>query len=491
MSLPQKPALYWLRHDLRLGDNPALAAALASGAPLLCIYIFDEASPGLRHAGGASKWWLHHSLQRLSGALQAIGGRLDLFQGAAQDIIVQLAQASGATGIFWNRRYGKSEIALDTALKTSLIALGVEVASFNASLLHEPWQVRSKSQTPFKVFSPYWRAVVAQRPWPAPLPAPGQIVAADYPGTGPGRATLAQLRLLPVKPDWAGGLAQTWQPGEQGASKRLAQFIDGGIDHYGEDRNRPDMPEKSSRLSPHLRFGEISPRQIVQSVEDAGLRGAARQGDIDKFLSELGWREFSYHLLFHQPDLATRNFNPRFDDFPWRDVPPSEIAAWQRGQTGYPLVDAGMRQLWQTGFMHNRVRMVTASFLIKHLMADWRLGEAWFWDTLCDADPANNAASWQWVAGSGADAAPYFRIFNPVLQGERFDPKGDYVRKFVPELAKMPDQWIHKPWLAPADILRRANVRLGQDYPAPIIDHALARDRALAGFAQLGEPASN
>ena len=488
MTSSSNPALYWLRDDLRLGDNPALVAAIASGAPLLCVYILDEASSNLRRAGGASKWWLHHSLQQLSGALQAIGGRLDLFCGAAEAILAELAQASGAEKVFWNRRYGASEIALDSSVKASLRGMGLEVCSFNASLLHEPWQVQTKSATPFKVFSPYWRTAMAQRTWPAPLPAPAKIEAADYPQAGPDRAALAQLQLLPTKPDWAGGLAQAWHPGEQGAHARLAKFVDGGIDSYGEARNRPDLQDKTSRLSPHLRFGEISPRQIVQSVEDAGRRGAARQGDIDKLLSELGWREFSYHLLFYQPDLAIRNFNRRFDGFPWRDVPPSDIKAWQRGQTGYPLVDAGMRQLWQTGYMHNRVRMVTASFLTKHLMANWRIGEAWFWDTLCDADPANNAASWQWVAGSGADAAPYFRIFNPVLQGERYDPKGDYVRHFVPELSKMPDAWLQRPWMAPADVLYRANVRLGQNYPAPIVDHALARDRALAGFAGLGEP---
>ena len=485
MSSSARPAIVWLRDDLRLADNPALDHAVASGAPLLCVYIFDEQSAGLRALGGASRWWLHHSLARLGTQMAALGGRLDILAGQAGEVLPGLVQASGAQAVTWNRRYGTAEIALDRKLKAELTASGVKVASFNSHLLLEPWEVKTKTGGDFKVFTPFWRACLAGRHWPAPLPAPAHLEAAPFPATGPQPQSLASLGLLPVSPDWSGGLAAQWQPGEAGARELLARFLDHGIHNYGLDRNRPDLPN-TSNLSPHLRFGEISPRQIVQSVEAAHAAGKARVADAEKFLSEIGWREFAYHLLFHHPDLSTRNFSARFDAFPWQAPDPALLKAWQRGQTGYPVVDAGMRQLWQTGTMHNRVRMITASFLTKHLMIDWRIGENWFWDTLCDADPANNPASWQWVAGSGADAAPYFRIFNPVLQGERFDPQGDYVRRFVPELAQMPDKWLHQPWQAPADVLHRAKVQLGQSYPVPIVDHNLARERALAAFATLG-----
>ena len=491
MTHPPCPALFWLRDDLRLSDNPALCAAMATGAPLLCVYILDETSPGLRRLGGASKWWLHHSLKALAAALAAKGGRLDIFQGEAGPLVSSLAKACGASSMFWNRRYGQGEIALDSGLKARLRGMGLAVQSFNSHLLHEPWQLQTKSGGPFQVFTPYWRAAMAQRGWPTALAAPDALVAAPYPADAPARVALSDLALLPSRPNWAKSLEPEWQPGEAGAQARLARFLDSGIDNYSEDRNRPDLPGKSSRLSPHLRFGEISPRQIVQAAEDSARRGQARQSDADKYVSEIGWREFSYHLLYHQPDLATRNFAPRFDAFPWSDVPVTLIKAWQQGRTGYPIVDAGMRELWQTGTMHNRVRMITASFLTKHLMADWRIGEAWFWDTLCDADPASNPASWQWVAGSGADAAPYFRIFNPVLQGQRFDPQGAYVRRFVPELAALPDTWLHKAWEAPPEILARAGIRLGRDYPHPVVDHATARNRALAAFAQLGGKPGN
>ena len=344
--------------------------------------------------------------------------------------------------------------------------------------------MKTNSGGAFKVFTPFWRACLAQRRWRLPLSAPALLSGAEYPDAAPKRTPLDALGLLPSKPDWSSGLAQSWQPGEAGAQARLARFMDHGLANYGTDRNRPDLP-KTSNLSPHLRFGEISPQQIVRVVEMAEAAGTASAGDVAKFLSEIGWREFAFHLLFHQQSLATRNFNARFDSFPWAAADTALLKAWQRGQTGYPLVDAGMRQLWQTGTMHNRVRMVVASFLTKHLRMDWRIGEQWFWDTLCDADPANNPASWQWVAGSGADAAPYFRIFNPMLQGERFDPHGDYVRQFVPELDRLPERWIHQPFEAPSEVLRQAGVKLGHTYPLPIVDHSRARQLALAAFASL------
>jgi deoxyribodipyrimidine photo-lyase len=347
------------------------------------------------------------------------------------------------------------------------------VESFNGSLLFEPWAIKTNGGGPFQVFTPFWRACLAAEPPAPPLAAAKRIVAPEGAVVSD---TLGSWRLLPVAPDWAGGLRETWTAGEAAARRRLADFLDEKLAAYREERDRPDL-ESTSRLSPYLAWGEISPRQIWHAARHADAGGR----ETGKFLSELGWREFSWHLLYHHGSLPEENFRPAFDRFPWAGDEDS-LAAWQAGRTGYPIVDAGMRQLWRTGWMHNRVRMVAASFLVKHLLVHWRAGEEWFWDTLVDADLANNAASWQWVAGSGADAAPYFRIFNPVLQGERFDPAGDYVRRFVPELARLPDAWIHKPWLAPASVLGAADVNLGTTYPRPLVEHDGARRRALAAF---------
>ena len=481
MTKLSPPAIVWFRDDLRLADNPALAAAVETGAPLVCLYIYDPANPSLRPLGGASRWWLHHSLERLGQALARLGGRLDIRSGPSRAVLEETIAASGATSVFWNRRYGKGEIALDSAIKAALTSRGIQVASSNSHLLVEPWEIKTKTGGEFKVFSPFWRAALAWRGWSRPHSPPRRIASANI---LPSAVPLASLGLLPHKPDWSAGLRQEWTPGEAGAQARLTTFLDQGAANYGIDRNRPDLP-KTSNLSPHLRFGEISPRQVVAVIQDGSAAGRIRTADAEKFLSEIGWREFAYHLLYHHPELATRNFAGRFDAFPWGKPDQAHLVAWQRGQTGYPIVDAGMRQLWQTGTMHNRVRMITASFLTKHLMIDWRVGESWFWDTLCDADPANNPASWQWVAGSGADAAPYFRIFNPVLQGERFDPEGSYVRRYVPELAEMPDAYIHHPWEAPTEMLKRAGIALGRDYPKPIVDHGWARERALSAFGSL------
>ena len=450
MTSSDMPAIVWFRDDLRLSDNPALMAAVETGSPLLCLYILDDTSPALRPLGSASRWWLHHALERLGEGLARLGGRLDIISGASHSVLRDIVAGSGAKAVFWNRRYGKGEIALDSLIKAELSGTGVKVTSSNSHLLAEPWEIKTRTGGEFRVFSPFWRAVLGWRGWSRPQSPPRKIRSAEFPETALPRATLASLGLLPENPDWAGGLRKEWTPGEAGAQARLAAFVDHGVANYGIDRNRPDLP-KTSNLSPHLRFGEISPRQIVAVIHDGSAAGRVRTGDAEKFLSEIGWREFAYHLLYHHPDLATQNFACRFDAFPWSEPDAGHLRAWQQGRTGYPIVDAGMRQLWQTGTMHNRVRMITASFLTKHLMIDWRIGESWFWDTLCDADPANNPASWQWVAGSGADAAPYFRIFNPVLQGERFDPEGAYVRRYVPELASMPDAFIHQPWEAPPD----------------------------------------
>ncbi len=396
-------------------------------------------------------------------------------------MIDQIIAETGAGTVLWNRRYDSGGIGVDKALKADLVARGVHAESFGANLLREPWEVKSAAGGPMKVFTPFWRAHQKLGAIRSPLRAPGALPSLPRPVASD---SLEDWGLEPTRPNWAKGFTSHWTPGEAGAQARLDAFLDDALKGYADGRNRPDRAS-TSRLSPHLRFGEISPVQIWHRVQMA--TGMEPTEDVSKFLAEIGWREFAYHLLFHMPDLPAANVQPRFDAFPWRSDP-AVLKAWQTGQTGYPIVDAGLRELWQTGWMHNRVRMIVASFLVKHLLIDWREGEAWFWDTLVDADVANNPASWQWVAGSGADAAPYFRIFNPMLQGEKFDPKGDYVRRWVPELAGLPAKAIHTPWEAPLAILHKAGVRLGETYPQPIVDHDAARARALAAFATIREP---
>jgi deoxyribodipyrimidine photo-lyase len=479
-SSPKKRALHWFRSDLRLADNPALLdAAKAEAAAFVFI---DETNPDFRARGGAKAWWLHGALQSLKTDIEARGGTLAILRGDSHLLIPHLARVMACDLVTWNRRYGLAERENDARIKAELTGMGIAARSFNAALLYEPWEISTQGGTPMRVFTPFWRACRGLRAPALPLAAPERMPSAL---PVPEAQSLASLTLLPTTPDWAGGMRAAWQPGETGAAAQLDAFLEGPFAGYGTHRDRPDFPS-SSRLSPFLASGEISPRQVWQAAEEARLTGRSRAsaGDEAKFFAELGWREFSYHLLYHFPDFAARNHQPRFDAFPWREDA-ADLRAWQRGMTGYPLIDAGMRQLWQTGFIHNRVRMVVASFLTKHLMLDWRAGERWFFDTLVDADAASNAASWQWVAGSGADAAPYFRIFNPMIQGEKFDPNGDYVRCHVPELARLPAKYIHKPWEAPKAVLAGAGVALGKDYPAPIVRHELARDRALAAFAEL------
>ncbi|SHG50529.1 deoxyribodipyrimidine photo-lyase [Kaistia soli DSM 19436] len=472
MTHADTPALVWFRDDLRLADNPALTAAIESGRPLALVYCLDEETEGIRPLGGAARWWLHHSLERLSEDLAAKGHRLILRRGKAAATIERLVDELGAGAVFWNRRYGGAERAVDAALKARFKEKTVAAESRQANLLFEPWTVQTKEGQSFRVYSPFWRACLSGSPPRQPLPAPetwpkaADEVASD---------DLDDWKLLPRHPDWSGGLRAAWTPGEAGALQRLDDFLENGLRLYAAHRDEPAI-DATSRLSPHLRFGEISPFQLWHAVEAASHAASPTppRRSIDKFLSELGWREFSWHLLFHQADLATRNFQPRFDAFGWQQPVAAQLKAWQQGSTGFPIVDAGMRQLWQTGWMHNRVRMITASFLIKNLLIDWRIGEAWFWDTLVDADAANNPAGWQWVAGSGADAAPYFRIFNPIRQGETYDSKGDYVRAFVPELANRSAAEIHGKTPSAAG-----------DYPAPIVDLDASRKRALAAFAAL------
>ena len=464
-----QPIIVWFRRDLRLADNPALDFAVQSGHPIIALYI-DETDRA-RPLGAASKWWLHHSLTQLKSDLKVIGGTLIIQRGAAQSVLDNIIAQTSAAHIVWNRRYDEDARLRDGDIKSALTKRGLIVKSFKANLLTEPWEKQTKTGGYYKVFTPYWRAVRSALNVPPPIDAPKTLKV--YDGTVDDMP-LQALSLLPTRPDWAAKMAPHWQIGPQGAHKALADFLESGVETYSEDRNRPDKEDGTSHLSPHLAFGEISPRQIWHACRD-NLDVAG------KFLSEIGWREFSYVLLYHNPKLATENFKPAFDHFEW-DEDEEALARWQKGQTGYPFVDAGMRQLWATGWQHNRVRMVTASFLIKHLLIDWRRGEDWFFDTLVDADPASNAASWQWVAGSGADASPYFRIFNPFTQGEKFDPNGDYVRRWVPELAKMPKKYIHRPWEAPANILDYAGVQLGRTYPKPIVGHKASRERALSAY---------
>jgi deoxyribodipyrimidine photo-lyase len=476
-----RPIIVWFRDDLRLSDHPALDAAAKTGGPVICVYVLDETS-GLRPLGDAARWWLAQSLRALQASVQSVGSSLVLRRGAAAKAIPELAGETGAGAVFWNEiAQGPHQAAADR-VTAALARIGVEVKNFPGDLLAPPATIRNKDGRGLRVFTPFWRRVVlALGDPPAPLSAPKAL----RPVAGLVGDPLESFGLEPTAPDWAGGLRESWQPGEKSAQDRLTAFLAAGVRGYASERDRLDLPGTSS-LSPHLRFGEISPRQVWHAARFAAAERPALAADTDKFLSELGWREFCRHLLFDESELATRNMQAAFDAFPWRQDDRA-LRAWQRGRTGYPIVDAGMRQLWRTGAMHNRARMVVASFLVKHLMIDWREGERWFWDTLVDADPGSNPANWQWVAGSGADAAPYFRVFNPVLQGQKFDPDGAYVRRFVPELARLPAPLIHQPWSAAPLELRSAGVELGDTYPAPIVDHKAARERALQAYAKLRE----
>ncbi len=478
-SSPEAPSLVWFRNDLRLADNPALDAAANRGGPLLCVFVLEDDN-GLRPLGAASRWWLHHSLDRLNQALEARGARLDLFRGSAREIVPALAEASKASAVFWNRRYGGSAVALDDAIEETLAGRGHRVEPFNGRLIHEPWDVRTKAGGTYAVYSPYWKAALALGKVTKPLPAPGKLHGTSCPKATPTRVALKDLGLLPTR-DWAASWSEAWTPGEAGAQERLRTFLSGDLSRYAQERNVLAI-KGTSHLSAHLRFGEVSPRQVAAAAEAAAKTKAHTAEGTKKFLAEIGWREFDYHVMHYHPDVAEQNIDRKFDAMVWRKLPKAELAAWRKGQTGYPVVDAGMRELWATGYMHNRVRMITASFLIKHLLCDWRVGEKWFWDCLCDADPANNTMNWQWVAGCGADPSPFFRVFNPVLQGRKFDPDGEYVRAHVPELAALPKGAIHEPWKLSPEVLAQAGVVLGKTYPKPIVDHANGRARALAAF---------
>lgn len=476
--------ILWFRQDLRLRDNAALQAALAVGGPVLPVFILNDDGEERWQAGAASRWWLHHSLAALDAALRKRGSRLILARGESLTVLKDLISKTQAAAVYWNRRYEPAAILRDKQIKTELSAKEIEAKSFNSALLFEPHTIANKQGGPFQVFTPYWRHSLTQ-------PVPEKITLSSRatigaPARWPSSLVLAELDLLP-RLNRADRFAEVWTPGEEGAQKRLKEFIARKAADYDDARDIPNE-DGTSGLSPHLHFGEIGPRQIWAAAQalskDSGV--FPLNNGMQRFLTEVGWREFAYHLLYHFPDTPERPLRKQFEKFAWADDRDGvKLRAWQRGQTGYPIVDAGMRQLWQTGWMHNRVRMIVASFLVKHLRLSWSHGAAWFWDTLVDADLASNTLGWQWSAGCGADAAPYFRIFAPVTQGEKFDSDGSYVRRWVPELVKVPSKYLHRPWEAPLEVLTNAGVVLGNTYPRPIVDHSKARAEALAAFKAL------
>ena len=470
-------AIHWFRQDLRLSDNPALCKAIEKGT-VLPIYILDDDNAGLDAMGGASRWWLHEALDLLN---KQLDGHLRLYRGDARKIVPELVKRYGARAVTWTRCYEPWRVKRDKEIVERLEAMECESVRVNGSLLWEPWSIKKQDGTPYKVFTPFFRKGCLLAPPPAaPMDAPDQIsfVASQKEDGG---LALEALGLIPSIP-WHEQMIPHWDIGEDGAQKALERFLDDGLNGYKSGRDFPSRPNVS-RLSPYLHWGHISPNQIWHALAELD-DDAISDRDIDHFRSELAWREFSYSLLYYNQDLTTKPLQPKFAGFEWRDDP-AALKAWQKGLTGIPIVDAGMRELWQTGYMHNRVRMIVASFLIKNLRTDWRQGEAWFWDTLVDADLANNAASWQWVAGCGADAAPYFRIFNPVLQAEKFDPDGSYIRHYVPELVKLPNKYLFKPWEAPKALLDEAGVQLGESYPHPVVNLKASREAALEAYQAL------
>ena len=461
------PVIVWFRRDLRTTDHPALYAAAETGKPVVALYIreTDLTYP----MGAASDWFLHHALTALEEELSV---PLIIREGAAREVLPDVVRATGADAVHWGRRYQKDAIDIDAALKESLKADGVSVESHNTMLMSEPWEVKTGSGGNYRVFTPFYRKFREVIDVPEPLPAPALT---RFSGNVES-LSVADLGLLPTAPDWGAKMEAYWKPGPKGARERLEEFLDEAVEYYAEYRDRPDF-DRTSRLSPYLAHGCISVRECWHANREADPGS-------DVFAKELGWREFSYSLLFYNPDMKTKPLDGKFEHFDWQGSD-ADLRAWQRGQTGYPIVDAGMRQLWEMGWMHNRVRMIVASFLIKDLLVEWQKGEEWFWDCLCGGDPANNSQGWQWTAGCGADASPFFRIFNPISQGERFDPKGDYVRQWCPELKDLPKAYVHKPWEAPDHVLADAGVTFGEDYPRPMVDHGEARERALELYKEM------
>ncbi len=452
------PIIVLFRQDLRLKDNPALTYACQTGQPIIPLYILDDENPGKWRMGGASRWWLHHSLISLNQNLKAKGSQLFLYKGKTLEIISGLIQRYQVAAIFWNRCYEPYAIRLEQKIKDLL----PRSQSFNGSLLFEPWEILNKQNQPFKIFTPFWNRCMEVESIDDPLPEPHRFITKKIESE-----SIDSWKLLPYHPDWSEGLRKNWDVGEKAAHAKFNHFINRSLKTYDYDRDIPSL-DSTSLLSPHLHFGEISPRQLFHATKNIPQS--------DKFLSELGWREFSYYQLYYFPQLPEQPWRHEFSKFRW-EKNPSFLKKWQKGETGYPIVDAGMRQLWETGWMHNRVRMIAASFLVKDLFLSWQAGADWFWDTLVDADLANNSASWQWIAGCGFDAAPFFRIFNPILQSEKFDPDGVYIKRWIPELAKVPKAFIHRPWKASPD--------LKLCYPSPIVSHDQSRKRALEAFKEI------
>lgn len=473
------PILVWFRQDLRLRDHPALSAAAALG-PVVPVYLWSPEEEGPWAPGSASRWWLHHSLRRLGESLRERGTRLVLRRGPALETLRELVAETGARFVYWSRRYEPALRARDEQIRAALLEAGAQPVEFKSALLLDPEEITNRSGRPFQVFTPFWKTALERVQPPSPLRAPRLRAPARWPSSLP----LEALGLEP-RHAWADGLRAAWEPGEDGGQAQLRRFVAEALHGYAESRNRPDQ-RGTSRLSPHLHFGELSPGQVWAAIRRAGEGGGMPEPAWRSwaFVTELGWREFAHHLLVHFPATPSEPLRPEFARFPWRRDPEA-LRAWQRGRTGYPIVDAGMRELWATGWMHNRVRMIVASFLVKDLLIRWQEGAQWFWDTLVDADLANNTLGWQWSAGCGADAAPYFRVFNPTSQGEKFDPAGDYVRRWVPELGRLPQAWIHRPWEAPPEVLQAANVRLGPSYPEPIVSHTIAREIALEAYQRM------
>ena len=475
--MKQNVSIYWIRQDLRLSDNPALTASVKNGS-IIPIYILDDKNPKEHKIGSSSKIWLHYSLQKLQ---KQFDNKLIFSIGNPEVILTELCQSESINNIFWNRVYEPWGISRDKKIKENMKKEGVEINTFNGSLLWEPWQVLKNDGTPYRVFTPYYRRGCLNANEPRrPLEKPRKI---DYFEVKNFKClTIDQLNLLP-KHAWKEKIIETWNIGEKAAKKRLDEFVESELNDYKEGRNFPSK-KNVSRLSPHLHWGEISPNTVWFKVWDLNQLGIQHQQDTDTFLSEMGWREFSNYLLYYFPELPRKNLQKKFDNFSW-DNNPLFLKAWQKGQTGYPIIDAGMRELWSTGYMHNRLRMIVGSFLVKNLLLHWHEGEKWFWDCLVDANLASNSSGWQWIAGCGADAAPYFRIFNPITQGLKFDADGDYVRKFVPEISLLPNKFLFNPWEAPDEILEKANVKLGESYPKPIVDIKASRQKALSAFAEL------
>ncbi len=466
-------AIHWFRQDLRLSDNPALDSA-AQYETLIPIYILDEVNSGEFKMGAASKWWLHQSLTKLN---ESLDGKLLVYQGNPHEILNKLIEEQEVSYVTWNRCYEPWRVDRDKEIKRNFEDKNVDVESFSASLLWEPWTISKDDGTPYRVFTPFYKKGCLNSEEPR-LPA-GKVDLSNLYSEDLSSDSITDLNLLPTI-KWYKSFEEEWNPGEIGAEQNLNSFLDSGLLNYKEGRNFPSQ-EFVSRLSPHLHFGEISPNEVwYRAKTKEGISGIEKS--LAHFHSELGWREFSYYLLYHFPDLPNKNFQEKFDIFPWQENE-EFLALWQKGNTGYPIVDAGMRELWQTGYMHNRLRMIVGSFLVKNLLIDWRFGERWFWDCLVDADLASNSASWQWVAGSGADAAPYFRIFNPITQGLKFDPEGEYTKKYVPELRDLPNKYLFSPWEAPENILADAGIELGKNYPKPMVDLKLSRETALEAFA--------